>query len=165
MVQLFAAICLTSGLSGSSTDSSAKCGWEARRVATDRWGPRTGQRQANFGRDAQGSTDLPDFWKVMALGRVRAMLRPGGIFRLWDVAYGFNPEEADERIEAWCAPFGNEVEGDWARWEMEEHVRDEHSTFTWLLEQMFERTGFAVEVADYSDDEFDARYLLRAYSS
>lgn len=108
---------------------------------------------------------LPDFWKVMALGRVRAMLRPGGIFRLWDVAYGFNPEEADERIEAWCAPFGNEVEGDWARWEMEEHVRDEHSTFTWLLEQMFERTGFAVEVADYSGDEFDARYLLRANSS
>ena len=105
---------------------------------------------------------LPDFWKVVALRRVRSMLRPGGIFRLWDVVYGFDPDEADERIEAWCAPFGDEVEGDWARWEMEEHVRDEHSTFTWLLEAMFERTGFTVEVADYSDDGFDARYLLRA---
>jgi SAM-dependent methyltransferase len=107
---------------------------------------------------------LPDFWKVMALRRVRDMLRPGGIFRLWDVAYHFDPDEADERVEAWCAPYGNEVEGDWARWELEEHVRDEHSTFTWLLETMFDRTGFGIEAADYSDDGFDARYVLRTTS-
>jgi SAM-dependent methyltransferase len=105
---------------------------------------------------------LPDFWKVMALRRVRAFLRPGGVFRLWDVVYGFNAAEADERIEAWCAPFGEKVEGDWARWEMEEHVRDEHSTFTWLLEAMFERTGFSIEDVDYSDEGFDARYVLRS---
>lgn len=30
----------------------------------------------------------------------------------------------------------------------EEHVRDEHSTFTWLLEPMIERAGFAIEQAD-----------------
>jgi ubiquinone/menaquinone biosynthesis C-methylase UbiE len=107
---------------------------------------------------------LPDFWKVAALRRVRSMLRPGGLFRLWDVAYSFDVDEAHERIEAWCAPFGEEVEGDWARWEIEEHVRDEHSTFTWLLEGMFERTGFTIESADYSDDGFDAKYLLRATS-
>jgi SAM-dependent methyltransferase len=105
---------------------------------------------------------LPDFWKVMALRRVRAMLRPGGVFRLWDVVYGFDPAEADRSIEAWCAAFGGGVEGDWARWEIEEHVRDEHSTFTWLLEAMFDRTGLSIEAADYSDDGFDARYLLRA---
>jgi SAM-dependent methyltransferase len=104
---------------------------------------------------------LPDFWKAMALRRVRAMLRPGGIFRLWDVVYHFDPGEVQERVDAWCAPFGNEVEGEWARWELEDHVRDEHSTFTWVLETMFDRTGFAVESADYSDDGFDARYVLR----
>jgi len=104
---------------------------------------------------------LPDFWKVMALRRVRAMLRAGGIFRLWDVAYHFDPDDADERVEAWCAPYGDEVDGDWARWELEEHVRDEHSTFTWLLEAMLDRTGFRIEAADYSDDGFDARYVLR----
>jgi SAM-dependent methyltransferase len=104
---------------------------------------------------------LPDFWKAMALRRVRAMLRPGGVFRLWDVVYHFDPSDVEERVEAWCAPFGNEVEGEWARWELEEHVRDEHSTFTWALETMFDRTGFAIEAADYSDDGFDARYVLR----
>jgi SAM-dependent methyltransferase len=105
---------------------------------------------------------LPDFWKVLALRRVRAMLRPGGLLRLWDVVYGFDPEETEQRVEAWCGPVADEVEGDWARWEMEEHIRDEHSTFTWLLEQMFVRTGFAIETAAYSDDRFDARYVLRA---
>jgi SAM-dependent methyltransferase len=105
---------------------------------------------------------LPDFWKVVALRQVHRMLRAGGVFRLWDVAYNFDVDEAHNRIEAWCAPFGDEVEGDWARWELEEHVRDEHSTFTWLLEAMIERTGFAIESADYSDDGFDAKYLLRA---
>ena len=105
---------------------------------------------------------LPDFWKVMALRRMHSMLRSGGVFRLWDVVYNFGADEAPDRIEAWCAPFGDEVEGDWARWELEEHVRDEHSTFTWLLEAMIERSGFIIESADYSDDGFDAKYLLRA---
>lgn len=105
---------------------------------------------------------LPDFWKVIALRRVRAMLRPDGILRMWDVVYSFDPVDAGERIEAWCAPFGDEAEGAWARWEMEEHIRDEHSTFAWLLESMFEHTGFSLEEADYSTDQFEARYVLRA---
>lgn len=44
----------------------------------------------------------------------------------------------------------------------EEHARDEHSTFTWLLEAMFERAGFAIDSAEYSDGGFDAKYSLRA---
>ena len=105
---------------------------------------------------------LPDFWKVMALRRAHSMLRSGGVFRLWDVAYNFDVDEAHDRIEAWCAPFGDEVDGDWARWELEEHVRDEHSTFTWLLEAMILRTGFIIESADYSEDGWAAKSLLRA---
>jgi len=45
---------------------------------------------------------------------------------------------------------------------LEEHVRDENSTFTWLLEPMIEQTGFAIEEASYSDDEFSAKYVLRS---
>jgi ubiquinone/menaquinone biosynthesis C-methylase UbiE len=105
---------------------------------------------------------LPDFWKALALDRVRRMLRPGGIFRLWDVVYDFAPAEAEERIEAWCATGGDEVEGEWSRAELEEHVRDEHSTFTWILEPMIERCGFAIEAAERSGDGIFARYVLRA---
>ena len=105
---------------------------------------------------------LPDFWKAVALVRLRAILRPGGLLRLWDVVYSFEPAAAEERIEAWCATGGADVDGDWSRAELEEHVRDEHSTFTWLLEPMIERCGFAIEDAAYSDDGVSARYVLRA---
>ena len=45
---------------------------------------------------------------------------------------------------------------------MEEHVRDEHSTFTWLLEPMIDRSGFTIERAEHSDDGVLAAYVLRA---
>lgn len=105
---------------------------------------------------------LPDFWKGVALTRVRRLLRPGGVFRLWDVVYSFDVTEAEERIEAWCATGGTEIEGDWSRAELEEHVRDEHSTFTWLLEPMMRRSGFAIETAEHSEDGISAKYVLRA---
>ena len=47
------------------------------------------------------------------------------------------------------------------RADLEEHVRDEHSTFTWLLEPMIERAGFTIEAADHSADGIFARYVLR----
>ena len=105
---------------------------------------------------------VPDFWKAVALDRIRRMLRPGGVFRLWDVVYNFAPGDAEERLEAWCATGGDAVEGEWSRAELEEHVRDEHSTFTWILEPMLERAGFAIESAEYTDDGIFAQYVARA---
>lgn len=105
---------------------------------------------------------LPDAWKAIALARLRRILRPGGALRLWDIVYDFPAHEAEERLEAWCATGGDSVVGEWSRAEIEEHVRDEHSTFTWLLEPMIERAGFRIEDAVHSDDGISARYLLRA---
>lgn len=105
---------------------------------------------------------LPDFWKAVALTRIRTMLRPGGLMRLSDVVWNFGPDEAPQRIEAWCATAGTHIDGEWSRDELEEHVRDEHSTFTWLLEPMIERAGFTIETATYSTDGIDAQYMLRA---
>ncbi len=78
------------------------------------------------------------------------------------MVYDFSAAEAEERIEAWCATGGDEVEGEWARAELEEHVRDEHSTFTWILEPMIERCGFEIARAEHSDDGMLAKYVLRA---
>jgi len=104
---------------------------------------------------------LPDFWKALALSQLRLMLREGGVMRLCDVVYNFDPGEAEERIEAWCASGGETVEAEWSRAELEEHVRDEHSTFTWLLEPMIERCGFQIVTAEHSEDGIFAGYLLR----
>lgn len=105
---------------------------------------------------------LPDFWKAVALDRIRRMTRTGGVLRLWDVVYSFDLADAEAALGAWCASVGDEIEGEWSRAELEEHVRDEHSTFSWLLEAMFERSGFSVEDASYSDDGIFARYVARA---
>lgn len=84
---------------------------------------------------------------------------------MWDVVYNFEPGEAEARIEAWCATGRDSVmfealDDGWGRWELEEHVRDEHSTFTWVLEVMFERTGFVLEEAQYSDDGMFAKFFF-----
>jgi len=95
------------------------------------------------------------------LARMRRMLRTGGLVRLWDVVYNFAPAEAEDRLEAWCATGGDGIVGEWGRAELEDHIRDEHSTFTWLMEPMIERAGFQIEQAVYSDDGIYAQYLLR----
>ena len=104
---------------------------------------------------------LPDFWKVQALVRLGRFMRPGAVLRLWDVVYSFQPDETEERIESWCATGKTGRETDWTRPELEEHVRDEHSTFTWLLEPMIERSGFRIDQAVYSRDGIFARYVVR----
>jgi ubiquinone/menaquinone biosynthesis C-methylase UbiE len=105
---------------------------------------------------------LPDFWKAVALGRLRRMLRTGGVLRLWDIVYNFAPADAEDRIEAWCATGGATAEAQWSRAELEEHVRDEHSTFTWILEPMLLRSRFEVAQVEHSEDGIFAKYLLRA---
>lgn len=107
---------------------------------------------------------LPDFWKALALRRMRTILRHGGVLRLSDVVYSFNPPEAEARIAHWCATLPSEAaeQGAWVRADLEEHVRDEHSTFTWLLEVMMERSGFRIEEASYTPDGIFAEYIARA---
>ena len=106
---------------------------------------------------------LPDFWKAIALSRLAGMLRSGGVLRLWDVVYSFEPGDADRHIEAWIAQtMAADVERGWTRAELAEHVRDEHSTFTWLLEPMIERAASSVVDAEYSDSVgLCARYVCR----
>lgn len=105
---------------------------------------------------------LPDFWKTIALKHIHSIMRPGGIFRLLDVVFNFNPEEAEDRIEALCATLGNNIEEEWVREELEEHIRDEHSTYRWLFDPMIERCSFKIENVDYSPDGFYGKYVLRA---
>lgn len=119
-------------------------------------------RPADFIYSRYALHHLPDFWKALALTRLRRMLRAGAVLRLWDVVYDFAPAEAEARIEAWCATGGTTAQAEWSRAELEEHVRDEHSTFTWLLEPMVARSGFEIAYAEHSEDGIFAKYLLRA---
>jgi SAM-dependent methyltransferase len=101
---------------------------------------------------------LPDFWKAVALTRIAAMLRPGGIFRLRDLMYSFDPRETKRVIESWLAHASERPEDGWTRAELETHVRQEYSTFTWLLEPMIERAGLKIQEEEYSDSQIYAAY-------
>jgi ubiquinone/menaquinone biosynthesis C-methylase UbiE len=90
---------------------------------------------------------LPDFWKAVALVRVRELLAPGGVFCLRDLVFSFEPQDAEERLEAWYEDAAASPAEGWTRAELEEHVRSEQSTFSWLLEPMLERAGFAIRSA------------------
>ncbi len=105
---------------------------------------------------------LPDFWKVLALRRMRAICRAGAVLRLSDVVYSGEAESVEERLTAWCDAFDDAPDGGWTRADVVEHIRDEHSTFAWLLEPMIERSGFTIEQREYSHDGIFARYLARA---
>ncbi|CAN5883758.1 class I SAM-dependent methyltransferase [soil metagenome] len=102
---------------------------------------------------------LPDFWQAIAIDRIAGMLRPGGIFRLWDVVYSLDPSQATEVLEAWMGNAGTDIEGEWLRSEFEDHIRDENSTYTWLLEPMLQKAGLTILRVDYSDDQIFARYV------
>lgn len=103
---------------------------------------------------------LPDAWKAIALTRLRTMLAADGIIRLCDVVYNFSPDQAEARIEQWCAIGSEDVGDGWYREELEEHIRDEYSTYTWLFEPMIHRAGLGIRTVDYSSDGFFARYIL-----
>ena len=95
---------------------------------------------------------------MQALLAIAAALEPGGVLRLRDVAYSFPPTSADERIGAWIA---SAADWGWTGEQLAAHVRGEFSTYTWLLEEMFARAGFAVEERRTSDSGIFAYYTCR----
>jgi SAM-dependent methyltransferase len=105
---------------------------------------------------------LPDVWKGVALRRLAALLVPGGILRLRDLVFSFGLDDAETRIAAWIdAAAAQRSEDGWTREELEAHVRDEYSTYTWLLEPLLERAGFEIESADYGTVGAHAAYVCR----
>ena len=92
---------------------------------------------------------LPDFWKSLALLKMRSMLAPHGIIRIKDIIFDFHPEETKEEIEQWMSGAVDDSSLGWTADELVEHVRREYSTFSWIFELMLQRTGFEVIDRDY----------------
>jgi SAM-dependent methyltransferase len=101
---------------------------------------------------------LPDLWKVVALERTAALLRTGGVLRLRDLVLSCGPGEVEGVVEAWLGAAPERPEEGWTRAELATHLRTEYSTFSWLLEPMLERVGFAVREAEYSPNRAFAAY-------
>jgi SAM-dependent methyltransferase len=104
---------------------------------------------------------LPDFWKAVALQRLAAMVRPGGVLRLRDLIYSFEPHEIDSVFERWFAGAATDPTAGYTADDYVEHIQKEHSTFSWLLEPLLDRCGFDIVESDLSGLVFGSYTCIR----
>jgi putative AdoMet-dependent methyltransferase len=99
---------------------------------------------------------LPDFWKQVALLRLQEAIRPGGLLYLRDVVFSFDPTSYEAAIDHWVNRMPSL--SSFVREEFEMHVREEYSTFAWVLEGFLERAGFDILERVYPAPEY-AEYV------
>jgi ubiquinone/menaquinone biosynthesis C-methylase UbiE len=114
--------------------------------------------QADFVYSRHALHQLPDFWKAIVLRRIAGFLRPGGVLRVRDLFLSCKINEVDTVVEAWLGSAPANSDEGWPRAELETHLRDEHSTFTWLFEPMLAQAGFTISEATYSPSRTHASY-------
>lgn len=99
---------------------------------------------------------LPDFWKVQALRRMWHALKPGGRLYLQDVVFSFEPDNYVEELEQWID--GATRGESFSRSEFELHIRNEYSTYGFLMEQILRGSGFRIRNTHYYS-RVQAEYL------
>jgi ubiquinone/menaquinone biosynthesis C-methylase UbiE len=104
---------------------------------------------------------LPDFWKALALERIANLLRPGGVLRLRDLIFDFQPGEAEAVLDGWLDDAVADPARGYTRADFAEHLRTEFSTFRWLLEPMLAAAGFTVVTADFDGSIYGAYTCVR----
>ncbi len=100
---------------------------------------------------------LPDFWKMIALKRVCEMLKNGGKLFLRDVVFPSKVENYDRFINALIIDLSENAGDDIAR-ETEMHIKEEFSTFDWIIEELLKKAGFRIDKAKYHNS-FLATYV------
>jgi len=86
---------------------------------------------------------LPDAWKMVALQRIAGALKPGGRFFLKDVIF---PDGQTDYPAAWQASVAalERHSGEAQAVAYARHIRQEYSTFEWVIEGMLQRAGFSI---------------------
>jgi putative AdoMet-dependent methyltransferase len=93
---------------------------------------------------------LPDFWKLVGLVRAAKMLKSGGRLYLFDVVFPSDMVGYEARFEGWIQSMAENVGTEFAA-EAETHIRDEYSTYDWIMEGLLNRAGFQIDQAEYMD--------------
>ena len=93
---------------------------------------------------------LPDFWKLIGLRRTFEMLKPGGKLYLFDVVFPANMTDYKNRFDDWAQSTAENIGTDFAA-EVETHIRDEYSTYDWIMQGLLEYAGFQIEKIQPTD--------------
>ena len=91
---------------------------------------------------------LDDVWKLVALQRIARALKPQGTLLLKDVVYSCAAADLHGTVDAWLDWM--QAERGYSREENVTHVRDEHSTFAWIMEGLLQQAGFRIQSKSYA---------------
>jgi SAM-dependent methyltransferase len=105
---------------------------------------------------------LPDFWKVLALARIARLLQPGGVLRLHDLIYDFEPADAAAVFDRWLSSAAHDPATGYTREDFITHIRTEHSTFRWLLEPMLAAVGLTIVTAEFDRSVYGTYTCVKA---
>ncbi len=86
---------------------------------------------------------LPDFWKQIALRKIAEAIKIGGTLFLADVVFDFPYEQYEEQFDNFVELLGKS--NDQMRDETIVHLRDEMSTFSWIMERLLTDAGFRID--------------------
>lgn len=87
---------------------------------------------------------LPDFWKLVALRRIKDLLKPGGRFCLFDVVFSFPLEAYEEYFDRWVGQMRDGATSQIGE-EVVIHLRDEYSTTEKIMDGLLAEAGFTIE--------------------
>jgi len=100
---------------------------------------------------------LPDFWKLAALKRISKMLKDGGRLYLRDVVFPSGIEDYDDFFNRIINRLKIDVGANIAE-ETKIHIKEEYSTFDWIMEGLLTKAGFTLDEVNYYN-EFLATYV------
>jgi putative AdoMet-dependent methyltransferase len=96
---------------------------------------------------------LPDFWKSVALLNMANTLKKDGKLYFFDVIFTFNPQDYQSALENTIQNMRNAA-GDSMAEETIIHIKDEFSTYDWIMEGLFEKTGFSIESKNIETENY-----------
>ena len=91
---------------------------------------------------------LPDFSKSVALVNMYNALDNGGRLFLKDVVFSFAPAQHNAPINHWIHSFSGSGSS-FSKEQFEAHIRDEYSTYGFILEGLLADAGFVIEKSEY----------------
>lgn len=96
---------------------------------------------------------LPDFWKSVALFKMAEILKKGGKLYLFDVIFTFHVQDHQKAIEEIIKAMKDSA-GDSMAEETLVHIRDEFSTYDWVIEGFLEKSGFSIDFKQVEQGNF-----------
>lgn len=94
---------------------------------------------------------LPDFWKQIAFRNLSYILKHGGKLLYVDVIFSGDIDSIENKIIRWIDTFKKQI-GEKSANEVEIHIKEEFSTFDWVIEKMLTDTHFTINNKVNHDD-------------